>query len=293
MRKHIAEKWSAKYPGNWFDLMLEFLDERERGEIEANRNRIRSRMSEGEIALSDDEEDQLVMDIPMFLNAVKSRRDLFHKLTDRELTEDIKGLYEIRNLWAHPPLRDLSKPVVDNAIKRCVNVLTVFDENAKDAVFSLSGPTDELSPFDEIQEQLSNIRNLLGPVERQQETLVSLSESVISLQAAVDEIKDQLNEDAAVDPENEDLAEQLQTRITSVETAMSANLQTMQEQLSAQISEVGHGVSENRDQIKDIELWPSSLVEPVAKIQKQVQRLESLIKQGAKRAAPDDVLRFE
>jgi len=294
MRQHIAKQWSKKYPEDWFSQLLENLDGKEQDDIKTNRDRIQKQKGEGTLALSDDEENQLVMDILMFLNAIKDRQDLFHKLTDREVTDDIKWLYEIRNRWAHPPLHDLSKSEVDNAVERCANVLQIFDENAKNAVLNLFERRAEPSSLKAIQEQINQIFNLLfGPVERQQETLVGLSEAVISLQASVADIKGQLSEDTTVDPEGENLAEQLQPQIASIETTIRANLQTMQEQLSGQISEVKHGVWKNRDQIKDTELWRSSLVDPVAKIQKEVQHLANLVEQGMKTAASNDVLRDE
>lgn len=297
MRRHIAEQWSAKYPEDWFEHLFGILESREQEEIRANRTRIQRRMSEGEIALSADEENQLVMDIPMFLNAVKDRQDLFRKLADREITDDIKWLYEIRNQWAHPPLRDLSKSVVDDAIERCANVLAVCDENARNAVLNLSEISNESSPFETLQEQLGEVRdevrNLLGPVERQQGTLIGLSDAVISLQTDVNKIKDQLGEDVAGDPTHENPTEQIPALIANIEPAVSARLQAALDPLSAQISDVRHEISETRSQIEDTELWRSSLADPVATIQKQVQRLVNLAEQGAETAVATDRLRDE
>ena len=250
-------------------------------------------MGQGKLSLSDYEEDQLVMDIPMFLNAVKDRRDLFHKLTEPAITKDIYELYQIRNQWAHPPLRDLSKQVVDDAIERCANVLAVFDEDARDAVLNLFEARDESSSFEATQEQLNEIRNLLGPVERQQQTLTSLYETMSSLGTDVSDIKSQLSRDIADDSRCEDSTEQLQELIANIEPAVSARLQTILEPLLTQISDIRNEALETQDQIGDAELWRSSLAEPVAMIQKQVQRLVSLAEQSAETAAATDGLRDE
>ena len=247
MRRHIMEQWSAKYPDDWFARLFKNLDEREQKEIEANRDRIRSRMGEGKLTLSADEENQRVMDIPVFLNAVKDRQDLFHKLTEPACADDIYHLYQIRNQWAHPPLRDLSKPEVDHAIQRCANVLEVFDEDARDAVLNLFEARGESSSCEAAQEQLSEIRNLLGPVERQRETLASLYGTMSSLQNDVSDIKGRLNKDMTDDSRREDSTKQLQELIANIEPAVSARLQTILEPLLTQISDIRNEASETQD----------------------------------------------
>lgn len=135
MRRHIAEQWRGKHADEWFDRLFSFLTERQQEEIRSTRETLALQRTDGETTLSLEEENEFLLDIAMFLEAIKSRSDLFgSQLTSREVTDKIYAVYQLRNKWAHPPLRDLHKPEVDGAVSYCASILDIFDPGAADAV---------------------------------------------------------------------------------------------------------------------------------------------------------------
>ena len=135
MRRHIAEQWRGKHADEWFDRLYERLTEHQQEEIRSTRETLEWLRVEGEATFSQDEENEFLLDIAMFLEATKSRSDLFgSQLTSREVTDKIYAVYQLRNKWAHPPLRDLHKPEVDGAVSYCASILDIFDPDAADAV---------------------------------------------------------------------------------------------------------------------------------------------------------------
>ncbi len=160
MRRHIAAQWRATYGDAWFQELFSYLTEHQQEEIRTTRTTLALRRAGGEVLISKDEEDEFLIDIPMFLEAVKSRRDLFgHELIGWEMTRRIANVYKLRNIWAHPPLRDLRKAEVGGAAEDCATVLDLFDPHAADAIRDMmhdEGESD--APLHALTERLDQLQ---------------------------------------------------------------------------------------------------------------------------------------
>ena len=155
MRRHIAEQWRAKHADEWFERLYERLTEHQQEEIRSTRETLEWLRAEGAATLSQDEENEFLLDISMFLEAIKSRSDLFGRhLTSRDITDKIYAVYQLRNKWAHPPLRDLHKPEVDGAVSYCWSILNLFDPVAAAAVQEVSADDAPSSAPDLLLERL-------------------------------------------------------------------------------------------------------------------------------------------
>ncbi len=161
MRRHIANQWRAKYAESWFDELYSYFTGHQQEEIRNTRETLDTQRAEGGVARSKEEENEFLVDIAMFLEAVKSRSDLFGELTEPETTNAIYAVYQLRNTWAHPPLRDLSRNDVLKAVDLCERVLRVFDEEAADAVREV-GEADLDSPTpSDLAEQIERLHAAL------------------------------------------------------------------------------------------------------------------------------------
>ena len=160
MRRHIAAQWRAKYGDEWFGHVFERLPEHQQNEIQATRVTLELRRADGEIVISQDEEDEFLIDFPMFLEAVKSRSDLFgEELIGWEITRRIANVYKVRNTWAHPPLRDLRKSEVSGAADDCATVLDLFDPHAAEAIRdAMSDDAQSPAPLHALNERLDQLQ---------------------------------------------------------------------------------------------------------------------------------------
>ena len=136
MRQHIAEGWQERYGDSWLEKLKEALPENNRQELEASEERLLSQRMDGERQLSDEEMRQELLDIPVFLGAVNNRRAIFGELASEDKTRAIHAIYQVRNLWAHPPVKDVSRRLVNQTVNDCAGVLAVFDEEAARAASS-------------------------------------------------------------------------------------------------------------------------------------------------------------
>lgn len=162
MRRHIAQQWREKHADEWFDKLFPFLTEHQRYEIHNTKETIEWQRAEGEAVLSQEEENEFLLDISMFLEAIKSRSDLFGKqLTSHPATDLIYAVYQLRNKWAHPPLRDMNKAEVDGAVNYCASILDLFDSAAADAVRGVaSGDAPSPSP-DPLLERMEYLQDAI------------------------------------------------------------------------------------------------------------------------------------
>ena len=162
MRRHIAEQWRGKHADEWFERLYERLTEHQQEEIRSTRETLEWLRVEGEATLSQDAENEFLLDISMFLEAIKSRSDLFgRQLTSRETTDKIYAVYQLRNKWAHPPLRDLHKPEVDGAVSYCWSILSIFDSAAAAAVQEVTGDDAPSSPPDLLLERIEELQEAI------------------------------------------------------------------------------------------------------------------------------------
>ena len=162
MRRHIAEQWRAKYPESWFDELFTYLTEHQQYEIRSTREMLERQRAGGAATFSQDEENEFLLDISMFMDAVKSRSDLFgSQLTSREVTDKIYAVYQLRNKWAHPPLRDLHKPEVDGAVSYCGSILDIFDSAAANAVRGAAADDAPSSFPDLLLEQIEYLQDAI------------------------------------------------------------------------------------------------------------------------------------
>ena len=162
MRRHIAERWRGKHADEWFERLYERLTEHQQEEIRSTRETLEWLRVEGEATLSQDAENEFLLDISMFLEAIKSRSDLFgRQLTSRETTDKIYAVYQLRNKWAHPPLRDLHKPEVDGAASYCWSILSIFDSAAAAAVQEVTGDDAPSSPPDLLLERIEELQEAI------------------------------------------------------------------------------------------------------------------------------------
>lgn len=162
MRRHIAEQWRGKHADEWFDRLYERLTEHQQEEIRSTRETLEWLRVEGEATFSQDEENEFLLDIAMFLEATKSRSDLFgSQLTSREVTDKIYAVYQLRNKWAHPPLRDLHKPEVDGAVSYCASILDIFDPVAADAVRGVTTGGALSSSQDSLLERIEYLQDAI------------------------------------------------------------------------------------------------------------------------------------
>ena len=136
MRQHIAEGWKKRYGDSWLEKLKEALPENNQQELEASERRLLSERMDGGRQLSDDEMRQELLDIPIFLGAVDNRRPIFGELASEDKTRMIWAIYQARNLWAHPPVKDVPRRRVNQTVNDCAGVLAVFDEEAARTVFS-------------------------------------------------------------------------------------------------------------------------------------------------------------
>lgn len=160
MRRRIAAQWRGKYGDDWFEHVFERLPSHQQNEIRATRATLELRRADGEVLISKDEEDEFLIDIPMFLEAVKSRSDLFgEQLINFETTSKIANVYKLRNIWAHPPLRDLRKAEVSGAAEDCASVLELFDPAAAEKVReAMRGEAQQSAPLQELEERLDQLQ---------------------------------------------------------------------------------------------------------------------------------------
>lgn len=178
MRRHIAEQWRGKHADEWFDRLYEQLPKRQQNEIQATRATLDLRRAEGELAISKADEDEFLIDIPMFLEAVKSRSDLFGpRLVDWEMTRKIANVYRLRNTWAHPPVRDLRASEVSGIADDCASILELFDPVAADAVRGVA-TGDASSSSDSLLERIEHLQDAIDarslPTEHLREMLGQL-----------------------------------------------------------------------------------------------------------------------
>ena len=179
MRRHIAEQWRGKHADEWFDRLYEQLPKRQQNEIQATRATLDLRRAEGELAISKADEDEFLIDIPMFLEAVKSRSDLFGpRLVDWEMTRKIANVYRLRNTWAHPPVRDLRASEVSGVADDCASILELFDPVAADAVRGVTTGDASLSSSDSLLERIEHLQGAIDarslPTEHLREMLGQL-----------------------------------------------------------------------------------------------------------------------
>lgn len=158
MRRQIASRWREKHGEAWFEELRSYLTEHQQAEIDNTRASLERQRLAGETALSRDEEDEFLLDISMFLEATKSRSDLFGRaMTGAEATDRMYAVYQIRNKWAHPPLRDLNRAEVNGAAEDCASILAMFNEGAADAVRDAVRESDEALALERIAERLEQI----------------------------------------------------------------------------------------------------------------------------------------
>ena len=186
MRRHIAEQWRGKHADEWFERLYERLTEHQQEEIRSTRETLEWLRVEGEATFSQDEENEFLLDIAMFLEATKSRSDLFgSQLTSREVTDKIYAVYQLRNKWAHPPLRDLHKPEVDGAVSYCASILDIFDPGAADAVRGVTSDGALSSSPDLLLERMEYLQDAIEarslPSDQLQGMLGQLLESTSQL----------------------------------------------------------------------------------------------------------------
>lgn len=162
MRRHIAAQWRAKHGDAWFDEVQSYLTEHQQQEIRSTRETLEVQRANGEAALSQEEENEFLLDIATFLEATKSRSDLFGRvLTERETTDKMYAVYQLRNRWAHPPLRDLHKAEVDGAVAYCASILDGFDPAAAEAVRSVANDDPHSPHSDLLLERLDQLRDAI------------------------------------------------------------------------------------------------------------------------------------
>lgn len=198
MRRHIAAQWRAKHGDAWFDELSSYLTEHQQEEIKNTRANLDRQRSGGERALSQDEENEFLLDISMFLEATKSRSDLFGRaMTETEMTEKLYAVYQIRNKWAHPPLRDLNRAEVNGAADDCASILATFDETAADAVCDAVRENDETLLIERMAERLEQLEYT---IEARSMPSEQLSGMLNQLLASVAQLAERDNrEDAAAD----------------------------------------------------------------------------------------------
>ena len=161
MRRHIAETLRERSEQDWFEELMPLLSPHLQSELAATRRTLEERRVAGEISLSKEEEEGILLDVPVFLDAVKNRSNYFGAISDHPLTDCIVQIYRLRNAWAHPPLRDLSRNDVLKAVDLCERVLRVFDEEAADAVREV-GEADLDSPTpSDLAEQIERLHAAL------------------------------------------------------------------------------------------------------------------------------------
>ena len=212
MRRHIAEQWRGKHADEWFDKLWSYLTEHQQQEIHSTRETLASQRAAGEAALSQEEENEFLLDIAMFLEAIKSRSDLFgRQLTLRETTDKIYAMYQLRNKWAHPPLRDLHKPEVDGAVSYCASILDIFDPVAAEAVRGVT-VGDALSSSSDL---------LLERVEQLQDTIDARSLPTEQLQGMLGQLL--VNTSQVVEPDESE----------PEWATVSAELRALREELAA------------------------------------------------------------
>ena len=179
MRRHIAEQWRGKYADEWFERLFEQLPKRQQNEIRATRTTLELRRAEGELAISKADEDEYLIDIPVFLEAVKSRSDLFGaRLVDWEMTRKIANVYRLRNTWAHPPVRDLRASEVSGVAEDCASILELFDPVAAEAVREVAAGDAPPSSSDSLLERIEYLQDAIDarslPTEHLREMLGQL-----------------------------------------------------------------------------------------------------------------------
>lgn len=179
MRRHIAEQWRGKHTDEWFERLYERLTEHQQNEIRTTRATLELRRAEGELAISKADEDEFLIDIPMFLEAVKSRSDLFGaRLVDWEMTRKIANVYRLRNTWAHPPVRDLRASEVSGVADDCASILELFDPVAADAVRGVTTGDASSSSSDSLLERIEHLQDAIDarglPTEHLREMLGQL-----------------------------------------------------------------------------------------------------------------------
>ena len=195
MRRHIAKKWREGYGDSWFEHLKDRLPENNLRELEASERALDfNRMDDGH-QRTDEDVWQELLDIPLFLVAVKDEKVMSNELASQENTQAIYDIYQIRNLWAHPPVKDLPRRLVDQAVRNCLDVLAVVDEEAQKAAFSeIDG--SQAQPVgvdgDEIADKIAN--RLQASEDRRTETVAGLSNAIVSLQARVEGLEQALQE---------------------------------------------------------------------------------------------------
>ncbi len=194
MRRHIAAQWRAKHSDSWFKELRTCLAEHQQEELERSRKSLELQRTEGAAPLSKEEEYESLLDIPMFLEAVKSRSDLFGKLADRQTTDRIAAVYRLRNKWAHPPLRDLNKAEVMGAAGDCASILGIFDPDSAHAVGEVMGAdaltTAQLESLSGRLDQINaGVSHLL---DHPSAAVQGMSDAVTGLQQEVQELKQTL-----------------------------------------------------------------------------------------------------
>lgn len=164
MRRRIAEVLEEKYGEDWFDQgLLPNLTNHQREEINTTRERFAADRAEEGLRLSEADERIRLLDIPHFLYAVKDRSNFFGELTDPQATQAMYQIYILRNIWSHPPLRDLPQGDVRRAAHHCVLVLELIDEDAADAVRGiLEEHTDDAPPLAELSERIEDLQTAVS-----------------------------------------------------------------------------------------------------------------------------------
>lgn len=177
MRRHIAEQWQEVHRDSWLEALKGRLEEHQRDEMDASQKRLESERMSEKLRLSDDEAQQQLVDIPIFLNAVKNNQAMFGELTSDDITRHIYAIYDIRNAWAHPPVKDFTERYVDQALDHCAEILRVFNEDAAAEIYELFDPSEELTGSNDSVSHPSRVSIL-----EQRNAIIILEGEIISLQ---------------------------------------------------------------------------------------------------------------
>lgn len=174
MRRHIAGQWQEGHGDSWLEALKDRLEEHQRDEMDASQKRLENERMSEKLRLSDDEAWQQLVDIPIFLNAVKNNQAMFGELASDDITHHIYAIYDIRNAWAHPPVKDFTERYVDQAIDHCAQILTVFNKDAAAAIYELFAPSGQLTGSNDSVSHRS--------IEQQQSAIINLEEKINDLQ---------------------------------------------------------------------------------------------------------------
>ena len=251
MRRHIAAQWRDKHGDTWFDDLYEHLPKARRQEIDATRNSLEARRVDGDLTESKDEEREFLLDIPVFMYAVRNRSDLFGKLADMERTEQMKAVYHLRNRWAHPPLRDLRQVEVDDVAARCAEVLALIDPDAAAELHGIGNGLADQTARPEAA-TLSEIRdNVLHMIDHPPAEVQAIAEIVVALQAEVGGIRDGAQQaQAEMERQRQRDVEENQARLTALEENLD---RAVRRRLEIGLAALEAQDQQRREQVADLQ----------------------------------------